>query len=172
MGVRGMPPLSGEETAALEYDYRTGPRRLVRQRSQMVLLAGELSTQKEIARAVRCSPPTVSRALALYRQGGRAALRRRPGSGGSTRRVTPAWEQALAQAVRQSPQACGVARPTWTAPLLAAYLGRQTGIVVSERTVRRGLARLDLVCRRPTYTVRPKAEEADDYGPKARGSRR
>src|SRR5438105_1675918 len=138
----------------------------------MVLLAAELSTQKEVARMVRCSPPTVSRALARSRQGGRAALCRRPGSGRTTRRVTPAWQQALARALAAGPQAWGVARPTWTAPLLAAYLGRQTGVVVSERTVRRGLAALDLVGRRPPDTVRPTAEEAEDYGPKARGSPR
>jgi len=43
---------------------------------------------------------------------------------------------------------------------------------VSERTVRRGLALLDYVCRRPTWTVRHKAAEQPDYLPKRRGSRR
>ena len=42
---------------------------------------------------------------------------------------------------------------------------------VSERTVRRGLESLDYVCRRPTWTVRHKAEEQPDYLPKRRGSR-
>ena len=37
-------------------------------------------------------------------------------------------------------RACGVDRPTWTAPLLARYLTEQTAIEVSERTVRRGLS--------------------------------
>ena len=172
MGVWGMAPLSGAERGALDQEYRRAPSHLVRQRSQIVLLAAVVSTQKEVARAVRCSVATVGRTRALDRRGGRAALPRRPGSGRTTRRVSAVWEQALAAAVTQSPQACGLSRPTWTAPLLALYLARQTGEHVSERTVRRGLARLNLVCRRPRHTVRPKAEEAPDYGPKARGSRR
>jgi transposase len=71
--------------------------------------------------------------------------------------------------MEQGPAACGVPRPSWTAPLLASYLTEQTGIVVSERTVRRGLESLDYVCRRPTWTVRHKAEEQPDYLPKKAG---
>ena len=43
---------------------------------------------------------------------------------------------------------------------------------VSERTVRRELARLGYVCRRSTWTVRHKAEAEPDYLPKGRGSKR
>jgi hypothetical protein len=55
--------------------------------------------------------------------------------------------------------------------LLAQYLADQTGQTVSERTVRRGLAALDYVCRRGTWTVRHKAEEQPDYVPKRPGSK-
>jgi transposase len=74
--------------------------------------------------------------------------------------------------MRRGPEACGVPRPTWTAPLLARYLAEETGIEVSERTVRRGLDLLGYVCRRPFWTVRHKAEAEADYSPKAEGSRR
>jgi hypothetical protein len=56
--------------------------------------------------------------------------------------------------------------------LLAVHLAQQTGIQVSERTVRRELAALDYVCRRGTWTVRHKAEEQPDYLPKRKGSKR
>ena len=79
---------------------------------------------------------------------------------------------ALAEAMRLGPQACGIPRPTWTAPLLASYLAEKTGIAVGEQTVRHYLALLDYVCRRPTWTVRHKAEEQPDYALKRRGSRR
>ncbi len=82
------------------------------------------------------------------------------------------WQQALAQAMEAGPAACGVPRPTWTAPLLAGYLAAQTGIQASERTVRRYLRRLGYRLGRPTYTVRPKAEEQPDYAPKRPGSKR
>src|SRR5579859_2747552 len=172
MGIRGMPPLSAAEKQALEHDYRTAQGRIVRMRSHMVLLAYELPTQAAIAQVLHCERHTVGRALALYQAGRRPALRRRPWARPHPRRVSAAWEQALEDALARGPQACGVTRPTWTAELLARYLARQTGVRVSERTVRRALAAREQVCRRPTYTVRPKAEEDPAYGPKATGSRR
>jgi transposase len=73
--------------------------------------------------------------------------------------------------MERGPRACGVPRPAWTAPLLERYLEATTGIVVSERTVRRGLDSLGYRLGRPTYTVRHKAEEEPDYVPKRRGSK-
>jgi transposase len=167
-----MPSLSASDRAALEHDYRSGAMRLIRQRSHIVLLAYELPHQTAVAQAVRCSRSTVNRTLQLYRPGGRAALKRRPAPTPRWARNTPAFRRRLAQAMEQGPRACGVPRPTWTAPLLAQYLASQTGQNASERTVRRGLAALDYVCRRGTWTVRHKAEEQPDYLPKRKGSKR
>src|SRR6266851_2994737 len=64
-------------------------------------------------------------------------------------RVGLSWQRELAGAMRRGPRACGVPRPTWTAPLLARYLAEKTGVAVGERTVRRGLDLLGYVCRRP-----------------------
>ena len=166
-----MKPLSATERAALEHDARHGSTPLIRRRSQIVLLAGELATQAEIARAVRCSPDTVRRTLELWERGGLSALCPRP-----TRRVYPgqrnlAWQKALAGAMERGPEACGVPRPTWTAPLLARYLAEQTGLVTSERTVRRGLASLGYRLGRPTWSVRHKAEEEPNFAPKGLGSK-
>ena len=172
MAVMGMPAATAAETVALECDYRHGDSRLVRQRSQIVLLGYEMNSQEEIATVMRCSRHTVLRTLQLYRQGGRSALRTALRSKSSGQRTDLAWQKALAEAMRLGPQACGVPRPTWTAPLLAEYLAKKTDVVVGEHTVRRGLALLGYVCRRPTWTVRHKAEEQPDYGPKELGSRR
>src|SRR5438093_2159091 len=100
MPVWEMPPVSVAELAALERGYRYGESRLVRQRSQIVLLAYAMETQVEIARAVRCSAETARRALARYRAGGRAAMRRarqvsRAG------RTDLAWQRELAEAMRR-----------------------------------------------------------------------
>ena len=172
MAVWGMPPVSADEVAALERDERAAGSRLVRQRSRIVLLAYELASQEQVARAARCSPDTVGRTLALYRTGGRSALRPRPRPAPASAKVTLGWQRGLAEAMARGPAACGVPRPTWTAPLLAAYLAERTGVAVGERVVRRGLAGLGDVCRRPTWTLRHKAAEAADYLPKRPGSRR
>jgi transposase len=65
-----------------------------------------------------------------------------------------------------------VERPTWSAERLARYLADTTGVVVSERTVRRGLESLGYRQGRPTGSVRHKAEEEPDYHPKRQGSKR
>jgi transposase len=164
--------LSAAERAALEHDYRYDPDPLVRRRSHMVLLASDLETQREVARVVRCSPDTVRRTLTLYEQGGRSRLRRTPALEWHTAKRTLAWQKALAVALEQGPEACGVPRPTWTAPLLAQHLAEKTGIAGSEQTVRRGLESRGSVGRRPVWTVRHKAEEQPDYLPKRKGSKR
>jgi transposase len=136
------------------------------------MLAYSLPDQVAIAAAVRCSLDTVQRALALYRKGGRMALRLRPRRRTEpVRKRTLLWQKALAEAMQVGSQACGVARPTWSAPLLAKYLKEKTGVEVGERSVRRGLASLGYVCRRPTWILRSKAEEQPDYHPKGKGSR-
>lgn len=172
LAVVGAPSLSDQVRAALDHDYRYDPDPLVRRRSHILLLASDLETQNEVARVVRCSPDTVRRTLTLYQQGGRSRLRRQPALGWHAAKRTLAWQKALAQLLAQAPEACGVARPTWTAPLLAQHLTDTTGITVSEQTVRRGLASLGYVCRRPVWTVRQKAEEQPDYLPKRKGSPR
>ena len=174
MAVVGMPALPPEESAALEQDYRHHPSRLVRQRSQILLLCADLDTRTQVARAVRCSYATVQRTLNLYQAGGRGALRERRGTRGTPHfhRRTLAWQKTLALAMEAGPEACGVPRPSWSVPLLVQYLAEQTGIAVSERTVGRGLASLGYVCRRGTWTVRHRAEEDPDYHPKRKGSRR
>jgi transposase len=86
--------------------------------------------------------------------------------------VDAPWQTLLLQAMEQGPEACGVPRPTWTAPLLAQYLAERTGLAMSERTVRRYLKQHDYRLGRPTYTVRHKAEEQPDCAPKRRGSKR
>jgi len=170
--IWGAPPLPSEERQALEHDYRSGATRLVRQRSHIVLLSGQLDSQAEIARVVGCSLDTIQRTLKLYGQRGRSALRGRVRLHPSGRRRDLDWLKALVEAMEQGPQACGVKRPTWTAPLLAQYLTEQTGVQVGERSVRRGLASLDYVFRRSTWVLRHKAEAEPDYRPKGKGSQR
>src|SRR5260370_218260 len=161
-----MPPLSAAEQAALEHTYRYGPTRLLRQRSHIVLLAYELDNQTAIAQVVHCSRATVNRTLQRYRTGGRAALPRPDARRTAALWKQPLWRARLTRAMEAGPRACGVPRPTWTAPLLARYLTGQTGFTTGERTVGRGLAGLGWVCRRGTPNVRHNAQESTHYLPK------
>jgi transposase len=172
MAVAGAPQLDPTEQTALEHDYRTHADRLVRQRSHILLLCTELETQADVARVVRCSTDTVRRTLAIYRRGGRVALPRQRSRATTAAQRVRARQELLAQAMKAGPAVAGLTRPTWTAPLLADYLQRQTGQTVNERSVRRDLEQLGYRLGRPTWTVRHKAEAEPDYGPKGQGSKR
>jgi len=172
MALRGMPALDPETLTKLEHDYRYGATRILRQRSHIILLATTLGTQAEIAEVLRVHRRTVARTLDRFREGGLSALPRPRPEQPPSLRVDATWQALLVQAMEQGPEACGVPRPTWTAPLLAQYLAERTGLRMSERTVRRYLQQHDYRLGRPTLTVRHKAEEQSDYVPKRRGSKR
>ena len=50
---------------------------------------------------------------------------------------------------------------------MAAYLAQQTGISVSQETVRQALHAHDYVCKRPTWTLERRATEQEGYVGKA-----
>ncbi|NJK32089.1 MAG: winged helix-turn-helix domain-containing protein [Deltaproteobacteria bacterium] len=64
---------------------------------------------------------------------------------------------------RLDPHTLGVPSANWTTTLLATYLARVTGIVVSEETVRLRLHANGFVCKRPTWTLKRKAEAQEGY---------
>lgn len=171
MALYGFAPLAPEVRTQLEHLWRHGKTPLHRRRCQIVLLAAEMDTQQEIARAARCSLDTVQRTLSLYREGGCDGLSPRPQGARPHRKRTEEWLKELRYALEHSPESCGLPRPTWTAGLLAIYLEQKTGTPVNEHTVRRGIQSLGYVCRRPTWTVRHKAEAQPNYIPKRQGSR-
>ena len=129
-----------------------------RTRYQIVLLAGEGRSAEAIAAVVRRSRSTVWRVLQRYRTGGPDAVlpRRRPGH---RNRIPAAWEAELRRVVALSPRDVGVDRATWTTGLLADYLAAATGHRFHMETVRLHLHAADYVCKRPTWTLKRKAEE-------------
>ena len=78
---------------------------------------------------------------------------------GSTPTVTPAWTAELLRVIELDPHTVGVASANWTTGLLATSLAEHTGIAVSDETVRTTLQAHDYVCKRPTWTLKRKAEE-------------
>lgn len=157
-----IPPLDEATRAALRQRYDAIDDPEDRLRYQMVWLAHGGKRAPEIAQIVLRSPDTVRRVLHRFRAGGLDAVPRRTAPG-PDRTVTPAWEAALLGVIDLDPHAVGVARATWTTGLLAAYLARQTGIAVSDETVRQYLLAHDYVCKRPTWTLQRRASEQDGY---------
>ena len=110
-----------------------------------------------------CAVRTPSlRVLKRFFTGGLDAVPRRTAPG-RERRVTAAWEAELLRVIELDPHEVGQDTANWTTERLAEYLGQQTGIQVTEETVRVYLHAHDYVCKRPTWTLRRKAEEKADY---------
>jgi Winged helix-turn helix len=77
-------------------------------------------------------------------------------------------ESELLRVIELDPYEVGQETANWTTQLLATYLSEQTGISVSLETVRVYLHAHGYVCKRPTWTLKRKAEEKVDYVGNAR----
>src|SRR5215213_5958160 len=166
-----MAPLEPAALAALEAAFEATRDAETRLRYQMVLLAQQGKTAPEIAGLTRRSAQTVARVVRRYRAGGVAAVPYR-WSAGAPPTVTDAWRAELRPVIELSPRAGGDDSAVWTTRLLAAYLATATGVAVGLETVRRALHAAGYVCKRPTWTLKRRAEEKAEYPGNAPGWRR
>ena len=157
-----IPPLDEATGAALRRRYDTAADPEDRSRYQMVWLAHAGKHPPEIARLVLRSPATVRRVLHRYQEGGLDAVPRRTAPG-PERIVTADWEAELLRVIDLDPHDVGVESANWTTGRLAAYLAQQTGIAVSDETVREYLHAHGYVCKRPTWTLQRRANEQAGY---------
>jgi transposase len=166
-----MAPLPADRVVELEAAFNAARDAETRLRYQMVLLAHHGKTAREIAPLALRSHETVLRVLHRYERGGLAAVPRRTAPGAAPA-VTDAWRAELVRVVGMDPRSLGVDSALWTTRLLADYLARATGVAVSLETVRRHLHAAGYVCKRPTWTLKRKAEERAEYPGNAPGWRR
>ena len=157
-----LPPLDEATRAELPARSDATDDADLRLRYQMILLAQQGRSVDEIADIVFRSRDTVERVLKRFRAGGVAALPRcfAPGSAPT---ITPEWTAELLRGIELDPYDIGMDSANWTTGLLATYLAERTGIAVSDETVRTTLHAHDHVCKRPTWTLKRKAEEQPNY---------
>jgi transposase len=163
-----LKPIRGRQLNRLQtiYDQADCPR--LRRRAQIVLLAQARYETQQIARIIRQSPLTVRRWLHRFEVEGCAGLVESPRSGRPPA-ITPAVEIFLREAVAKSPRAYGYKRPGWTTALLVKLVRRQFKRSVTDECIRQHLARVDGVCRRPTWTVKYRAQAQPGYAQKKAG---
>lgn len=141
-------------------DHAACPR--LRLHAQMVWLSHQGYSPPQISQITHRSEDTVRRWLHRFEKMGCAGLREFARSGRPPR-VTASAEKVLRRWVQRSPRNYGIDRPTWTTATLAKCLGRKRGIRVSEDCIRKHLHRVDAVCRRPTWTVKHRAQKEPGY---------
>jgi transposase len=148
-----IPSLSEPDNRALDELYRTTKDPRLRTRAQMILLSAEQGLKvPAISIIVRESEVTVQRWLKRYLAEGVEGLKDapRPGRPGP---VTEAYRSELLSAVRHRPRSLDLPFSLWTLQRLVAYLAEQTGLRVSDETVRQILKRLDIVLSRPQHKI-------------------
>src|SRR5918912_2834053 len=164
-----LPEPTPEALAELATLYRRTRNVHLRRRAPIILLALEQHLiAAAIARIVRSDAETVRRWLKRSQAEGIAGLADLPG-GGAPAKVTEAYQTLLVQTVRQRPRSLGQPYSLWTLQRLADYLAEQTGIRVSDETVRRALAAGEIVLSRPQHTI---SSPDPEYQLKKRRSKR
>ena len=147
-----VPSLSEQQRTELDQLYRKTEVPRVRTRAQMVLLSAEKKLKaEEIAEVVRESAVTVLRWLHRYISEGIEGLKDAPRAGRSSV-VTEAFRKRLLEVVRRRPRSMGLEYSMWTLQRLADFLAEETGIRVSDETIRRELAKEGIVFSRPQHT--------------------
>jgi transposase len=148
-----VPPLTEEQLAELVELYQKTQKPRYRTRAQIVLLSAEQSYKaEEIAKIVRESHMTVLRWLKRYMAEGIEGLKDAPRPGRNST-VTEAYRKRLLEVVRRRPRSLGLEYSMWTLRRLTDYLVEETGLRVSFETVRRELAKADIVFSRPQHTI-------------------
>jgi transposase len=148
-----VPPLTKEQHDKLEELYRKTDKPRYRTRAQMILLSAEKGLKAEaIGEIVRESHITVLRWLKRYMAEGIDGLLDAPRPGRSAQ-VTDEYRKRLLETVRRRPRSLGLEYSMWTLQRLADYLAEETGIRVSDETVRRELAKEGIVFSRPQHTI-------------------
>lgn len=164
-----LPPQTAEQVEALDKMYRTTKDVRLRQRVQAVLLAAEKRlVAAEISTIVRLSEESVRRWLKRYMAEGLEGLKDdpRPGRPGE---VTAEYVNGMVEAVRRRPRSLDLPFSLWTCQRLADYMAEESGIRVSDETVRRHLATQGIVLSRPQHTI---SSPDPDYEVKKRRSKR
>jgi transposase len=148
-----VPSLSEEQKDELEDLYRKTEVPRVRTRAQMILLSAEKKLKaEEIADIVRESSVTVLRWLHRYIAEGIQGLMDAPRAGRSSI-LTNEFRQRLLEVVRRRPRSLELEFSMWTLQRLADFMAENTGIRVSTETIRRALAKEDIVFSRPQHTI-------------------
>lgn len=139
--------------------FSTNDKRVFRN-STIILMSAIGRSKFSIAQDLGCSPATVDQVRKRYREKGREGMVPVKPTGRPPR-ATPAYLQALRQAVQTPPQTLGYAFSVWSVGRLQAYLQQQTGIAFSDDQMRRLLHAEGFSFQRPKHTLKGKRNEAE-----------
>lgn len=152
--------LSVEEQQVLQELYHRTPDTTIKTRCQIILLSAKPMSVPEIAQVTFYSEDTIARCIHEFNQSRLESLLPRP-KGGRPPKITPDYLKRLLSIVEQDPRTLGCAFSNWTAPLLADYLAKETGLSLDESRIRHYLHAHGYALLRPVLTVASPDPEYD-----------
>ena len=159
----GSIKLLAKERKVLLQACRSGPDVRTARRAQVVLLLADGWSFREVRQVTFASYDLIVDCQRRFRCGGVAAVLN--GLPEAQQAVPGWWLRIIAWLTRHTPQDFGYFRGRWSCAMLAEVLAWEIGIRRSAETIRRVLARLRFVWRRPRPIVGP---EDSDYAAKLR----
>jgi transposase len=132
----------------------------VAERIHYVLLFARGYPIAQIAALYQVDEETVTSWLKRFHAEGVGGLSDRPRSG-RPRLARAAAEAEARHCLERSPEETGAERTTWTRRLLQRHLQERCDCPLSLSSVKRLIARLDFVWRRPKLTVKPQPAEEE-----------
>jgi len=146
----GSIELSVEQRKVLLAAYRQGKDARAARRAHLVLLVAEGWSYREVRAITFASYDLIRDCIRAFQQGGSEAVLRDQ----TQAAAVPRWLLAVQRWLQtKTPQDFGYFRSRWSCAALAETLAWETGIRLSSETIRRGLARLGWVWRRPRPIV-------------------
>jgi transposase len=147
----GSIELSAEQRKVLLAACQHGRDLRVGRRAQIVLLVADGWSYRQVRAAMYCSFDLIRQCVVTFQQGGSAAILKREQSQPA---VVPRWLLTIQRWLQtKTPQDFGYFRSRWSCAALAETLAWQTGTRLSGETIRRGLAQLGWVWRRPRPVI-------------------
>jgi transposase len=145
-------PKSDDEVTEVRTLYHTTDDIRIRTRTQIILLAFDGLSAPKIAKIVDMSGEGVRFHMKRYRDEGIQGLsdKERPGR---PRIATPEYIETALTALRRRPRALALPFSVWTVDRLLAYLTEQTGITVSDETLRTHLLAHGFSFSRPQHKI-------------------
>lgn len=115
--------------------------------------------QAQIARQLKVARQTVSRWVRLYRERGKAALRK-AGRAGRIPKLDAAQLEHLKSLLIDGPESFGYPTPLWTCPRVAELIEAEFGIAYHPGHVWKLLRALGFSCQRPVGRAVERDEKA------------
>jgi putative transposase len=157
--------LQWQQRRKLEKMYKSHENKRTRERAHMILLSYGGQTPQQIGKTLLTSDDRVRDAINRFLTGGCAGLEEGERSGRPPK-ISNEMEAKLRDWVLATPEEQSVQRSYWTTESLAKSLKKEFRVKVTDECVRMHLLGMNLVCRRPTWTVKPLAKQQPGYARK------